>query len=62
MRIGVARLPVPLVVLGLIEIVVVKHVIPVPIELLAHGRRRQMRLLLIGGARKRGFADAVVVR
>lgn len=38
-RIRVARLPVPLVVLGLIEIVAVEHVVFMPIELLVHGRR-----------------------
>lgn len=38
-RIGVARLPVPLVVLRLIEIVAVEYLLFMPIELLAHGRR-----------------------
>lgn len=56
-RVGVARLPVPLIVLRLIEIVAAEHLVPVPVELFAHDRRRQV---LIGGARE--CRVAVIVR
>jgi len=56
-RVGVARFPVPFVVLGLIEIVAAEHLVPVPVELFAHDRRCQV---LIGGARECGVT--VIVR
>lgn len=57
-RVGVTGLPVPLVVLGLIEIVVVEHLILMPIQVIVYRRRGQMRLV---GADESSLVRAVVV-